>query len=407
VRARSALAGVVCAAMLAGCGTTRYYVRPGHTPAVPGPDDRFVGRLILVGDAGDVRASLDPRQRETDRTFDAIRGDAARDAERTTVVWLGDNVYPRGLPLHVPDPCANRRRGDATPQEAEAVLRRQIAASAPAALALFVPGNHDWDRSGECGLPRVLAQERFVEGATPTEAQPWPRRVSLLPDGGCPGPAWLDLPEKDPAFRVIALNSEWLLRDPGKDGQQKPVAECAPALGLKADANEAEVRAAVLSRLREAVAGSGGRPVVLTMHHPLKTHGQHAGAGLIGLQARFFPTRQDVRNDVNRRMVRDVLSAVGSVPDGPLVVSAAGHDHGLQVLDFDLLSLVQLVSGAGSQLSTLGRGPDTRFAHRGHGYVRIDFVRREGRPLARAFVIGTDERGPHQLWVGWLKGPRP
>ena len=399
-------------AAASGCGGTSFYVRPGLAPALPSPVDALQARLILAGDAGEVRPPADPQQIETDHTFEAIRGDAARDPQHTTVVWLGDNVYPRGFPLAaaaggaaLPD-CASHD-GDPTREQAEGVLRRQIAASAPAALALFVPGNHDWDRSGPCGFPRVLAEEEFVEHAQPATGGTGPREVLLLPDGGCPGPTSRDFPEGQPVLRLVALNTEWLLRDAGPKGNLKPIRQCAHGLGLPETANEADVRAAFLKRLGEEVAGSGGRPVVLVSHHPVQTRGHHGGAGLTGVQAKLFPTSQDLRGKKNRRMVKEIVDTLAAVAQPPLLIAAAGHDHDLQVLELARGPRFQLVSGSASKATAVGQGRDTLFKHSGRGYLRVDFILREGRPLARVYALGVDERGPHQLWSGWLAGPQP
>jgi hypothetical protein len=386
-------------------------VKPGLGPALPSTAEVLDARLILAGDAGEVRAKDDPKQVDTEYVFDAIRGDAARDPARTTVVWLGDNVYPRGLPLAGPAPAGppcTASGSDPSREKAEEVLRRQIAASAPAALALFVPGNHDWDRSGDCGLPRVRAQEEFLENARPSGGEAWPREVKLLPDGGCPGPASVDVaPEGSAGFRLVALNTEWLLRDAGPGGTLKPIEECARGLDLPGAPTEAQIRAAFLKRLGELVAGSGSRPVVLVSHHPLQTRGHHGGAGLTGIQAKLFPTSQDLRGGKNRRMVREIVEALAAVPEAPLVVAAAGHDHDLQVLELPRGARFQLVSGASSKTTSVGEGPDTLFRYGGRGYLRVDFVRRDGRLLARVYAIGADEKGGHQLWSGGLAGPTP
>jgi hypothetical protein len=389
----------------AAAGCSSYYVRPGLEPALPDPGDLLRGRLILAGDAGEVRAPSDPEAAATEWNFEAMRGDAAREPGLTTVVWLGDNVYPRGLPVKpasgagVP-PCG-ARSGEPTREQAESVLRRQIRAAGSARIAVFVPGNHDWDRSGDCGYARVLAQEQFVETATPDAGDAWPASVRLLPDGGCPGPAHLDLPEARPAFRLIALNTEWLLRDVGRDG--KPVQECAVGLGLPATATEEAVRQAFLQRLTQIVRESP-LPAILVSHHPLETHGHHGGAGWTGIQARLFPTSQDIRGRKNRRMVREIHEAIAAVETPPPVVAVAGHDHDLQALELGRAIRHQLVSGAASKVTPVGNAGDTLLKYAGRGYMRIDFIERRGARMARLGAIGVDAGGGHLLFSAWLEG---
>ena len=98
------------------------YLQKGHIAPAELADDP-VYRVILIGDGGK------PGARDETLALLGVWGDAH--PERTTAVFLGDNVYPAGIQ------GAGRARA-----RGEAILLQQIRATR--ARKLFVPGNHDW-----------------------------------------------------------------------------------------------------------------------------------------------------------------------------------------------------------------------------------------------------------------------
>jgi len=333
-------------------------------------------RLFLIGDAG----APDPKG---EPVLAALGRELAQAPEKSFVVFLGDNVYPRGLP----EPEASDRR------DGERRLDAQIDAVLHAgARGFFIPGNHDWDRHGKRGLQRVRIQGAYVTARGGS-------RVSFLPKDGCPGPALSD--EVDPHLRLVALDTHWWLHKGPKP--KGPASGCDPA-----------TEPGVVESLRAALAGAGTRRVIVLAHHPLVSGGTHGGH--FSLRDHLFPLRavkgwlwlplpivgsvypvlrktgafsQDISAPANRHMVESLESAfVGSPP----FLWAAGHEHGLQVLAGHGVRWL-LVSGAGTPGHTRApsRIPPTRFASGEAGLMRLD-VARNGR--VRLSVLGVDpERG--------------
>lgn len=374
-----AVLSVACATM----GT--YLVGPAAAPAVgAGPEadpaESVVQSLFLLGDAGWVDGP--------DALLTGMTALVARAAKPATVVFLGDNVYQAGLPAAG---APNRPAGEQT-------LRLQAeVALAGGARAIFVPGNHDWDRSGPDGWEAVLRQARFVEGMG----------AEFAPRGGCPGPAVTDLGDD---VRLVALDTEWWLRAGSKP--EDPDSDC-----------PADSEGEVLDALAETLASAGGRHTVVVAHHPLATTGPHGGyftwkdhlfplrrvakwlwipLPIVGsaypLIRRSGITEQDMSGPRNRRM-RAGLDSVLSVYN-PLVY-AAGHEHGLQVLD-GLTAKHLLVSGGGSigHIGPVGRESRTRFAQAAAGFMRIEFTDR-GRARLGVFVVHEDGTvtEDYSLWL--------
>ena len=370
---------------LHGCGAGgRASASAAPVPAAPQADVDVT--LFLIGDAG---APAPPPDSEP--VLLALRA-ALSIAPHPVVAFLGDNIYPRGMP----DSSAADR------PEAERRLTAQLRVlGASGARGIFVPGNHDWDRQGPGGWDAVRRQERFIAAAGGMGS-------ALLPAGGCPGPAVVDVGK---VVRLVALDTQWWLHDgPKPEG---------PASSCPADSD-----GEVIDSLRAALKSAGGRAVVVLAHHPLATGGPHGGH--FGWQAHVFPLRavkswlwiplpligsaypiarengissQDAPSAAYRRMRATLDSGFAGSP--PLIY-AAGHDHALQVIG-GTSARYELLSGAGifGHLDRVTALDSTRFAKRASGFMRVEFLR-DGR--ARLSVIVVDRSGgAREAFALWLE----
>ena len=341
---------LLAAALLLACAGSRFatpYYGPGGPPFISpkghslwraasalGPRTPSY-RVILIGDAGATRPE--------EATLSDLGLWAEDLVEHTAVVFLGDNLYPSGL-----------GEGD---ERGEGILLQQLRATR--ARKLFVPGNHDWGNvipSAE----KLAREERFIEAFRESPA-------TFLPKGGCPGPAVETLVEPGAGLsrglHVMSLDLDWWLLD----AEDRP--ECSGV------SSERDVLRAVAKELRARADDF----VIVAAHHPIRTGGPHGGYGrgfwttrLSSVAGWFGATIQDVDADVYRRMVRRLVPALAKEP--PLVF-AAGHDHGLQVIEGRDTAGTLVVSGAGSarNITTLTAIAGTLFAHAHPGFVVLDF----------------------------------
>jgi 3',5'-cyclic AMP phosphodiesterase CpdA len=336
-------------------------VQSAETPAAT-----LRARLVLVGDAGQASRAL----------IDEVAAWAARDPSKTHVVYVGDNMYPKGM-------TADRRHeGDVR------LLPLIEAATRHGARVLFVPGNHDWADGGREGHTAILAQAAYVTARVPYAE-------AFLPSGGCPGPAVVDAID---GIRIVALDTQWWLHE-----HHRPTSACVP------DPDQ------VLALLGDSL--NTDRHVIIAAHHPPIGHGRHAGfsnwteyllppvVGAAVAISRKFPLRiQDYTARRYRAMIKafDAVLAGRRRPDR-LLVWVAGHEHSLQVLEGRSVDYV-LISGAATYAQAVTHGPETIFAQSRHGFMVIDLVD-SGRALLR--VVASPGETVFSSWLEPRAGNPP
>jgi hypothetical protein len=421
-----------------GCSHKSPFVRPGVEQCIEpcATDDEVKSRVLLIGDAGaPAQGKTEPVEGISDPTLVSLYYSAAKIPERTTVIFLGDNIYPKGLP----DEAAGRKYEEAKGRlEAQLLVVRKSKAR-----GIFVPGNHDWEKSGKDGYAAILRQEKFVNGALAPD-------TSFLPIGGCPGPFKLDLD----GVRLIFLDTQWWLHQ-----HDKPITSCLEDEQFFNGATGVDsiriVKNAVIGQLKDFLATAGEREVVVMAHHPLATHGPHGGffdwkdyffpltnislpiiknnlwipspvllggityllgfgpevwipsaavAPFIYPKGRWYLLRhdQDLNGPRNKEVVGELKRALSSGKKP--VVFASGHDHSLQVLDRNVAADYLLVSGLGSSFhgSTVTDGNDTVFAHLRHGFMQVDFLK-NGRVLLRIIEPNGQRKQGEIVFSKWLR----
>ena len=385
----------IAAALAAAAACTPALEPATLVPAPVAPKDSIELAIFLIGDAGSSAYDGEPVLLEL-----ALQSDSLRPVPQF-VVFLGDNVYPRGVP-----PLGHPDRDDAERKIAAQVL----AIRKGSAQGLLIPGNHDWDRQGRDGWNSIRRQDtlvaKFGKGA-----------VRLLPSGGCPGPEVVDVGSR---LRLIALDTEWWVHNDVKPyGPESP---CATR-------TEREVTDSLAGALRD----KGRRHAVVVTHHPLRSGGIHGGAFTLG--DHIFPLRnfkswlwiplpligsiyplartmgisnQDISGKKYGAMRRALESAFAKNP--PLVI-ASGHDHDLQVIRGGRPEVTnagyQLVSGSGilGHASIVRKIQGSLFEREAAGFMRLD-ITRDGRVrLAVTTVVeeGKREKGESaEVFSLWL-----
>lgn len=390
------LSVLLTATLSGGCATRQD--RPTAEPVAVPHSAEVQTSLYLLGDAGDPDREFEP-------VFAALENRLAAAGGERVVLFLGDNIYPAGMPA--PEhPGRN---------EAERRLKAQIDLVREAGVrGILLPGNHDWGRRGSTDPAAIIAQDRFIR-------QHGAEYADLIPAGGEPGPVVVDIGEQ---VRVIAIDTQWWLQqpepfpDPGSRSGTGATEHALPA-----DSGSHDPREALLTALAEALRTAGNRHVVLAGHHPLASGGRHGGR--FRWTDHLFPLRalspvlwlplpvlgsaypisrmlgispQDVSSPRYRAMIASLRSVFGQYP--PLVY-AAGHEHNLQVIRGESVGYI-LISGAGcfDHLAPTGWLETTLFAARRSGFMELQ-VLTDGR--VRLGVRAVDARGrSEEVYARWL-----
>ena len=127
--------------------------------------DSIQSTIVLIGDAGALTNGKHPVVEAAKRT---VKMD-----EKTTILYLGDNLYKTGLP------------DDAMPNFdiAKAPLDSQIHITRgnTKTKVYFIPGNHDWANGGKNGYQSILRVQDYIDILGN-------EMVKMLPRDGCGGP---------------------------------------------------------------------------------------------------------------------------------------------------------------------------------------------------------------------------
>lgn len=317
----------------------------------------IVHSIYLIGDAGK----------------DTVPGPALRmlgalleQDTASTVIFLGDNVYQRGL---------EGKEGSKLYAVAEKKLLAQLSQTDHhRGNVYWLPGNHDWKAGKWQGLETVKAEAVFVERYYQTHADIINRNGPVfMPKDGFPGPAHAVFANN---VHLIAIDIQWWLQS--QFGHRIPRTE-----GMNRKQMTRKFLTDLDSLLRVATADNG--TVLIAAHHPLYSNGHHGAAkqplrfmvnwvppfqlfGLIGLNRMLV---QDIPQPRYKR-IRNRILKVMNEHQGLIYVS--GHDHNLQYIPKD--GNHHLVSGAGSKRSSLGRDRSrARFMDdRNYGFMRLDLM---------------------------------
>lgn len=330
--------------------------------------DPIVHSVFLIGDTG---KDTIPSEAMFLLAFEAIGN------ENSSVVLLGDNVYPKGnLP------------GKNEKHESRILLSQLELFSTYNGNFFIIPGNHDWRAGKSKGIQAVKFQQQLSNDFSKFNSIHNNAGAIYLPQAGRPGPHGVDLGS---SVKLIMLDSQWWLQhdlfhsvDTEKDRTIK---------------QEKEIFFETLDSLLIA-AETQKKLAIVVAHHPLYTNGSHSHRreplrflfnytplhlfSWLGLNRLL---RQDIvqpRYKNFRKSMRDVLTK------HPNTIYASGHDHNMQYLKDKQVH--HIVSGSGAKISPIDRYryPARFMDDQQNGFFRVN-LHVSGAVTLEAY--GVRERG--------------
>ena len=169
--------------LLSACATYKAQYKDDNLSKTFPKEKQIEHSFYLIGDGGN---SAIGTQTEALKDF---KRELTNASKQSTALFLGDNIYPAGLP----------NKGE----EQRAFAEHQLNVQTDAAKefngdAIFIPGNHDWYSNGLKGLKR---QENYIEDVL--------GKNTFLPENGCP----IEKINITDDIVLIVVDSQWYGQD--------------------------------------------------------------------------------------------------------------------------------------------------------------------------------------------------
>lgn len=334
--------------LLAGCATKHaQYGANVPPPPVDTTGTPHTHRFYLVGDAGYAAAP------QSQKLLKIIKGKLDKEGKNSTLLFLGDNIYPLGMP----------EEGKKGRKEAEESLLAQIAITKDfKGKTHFIPGNHDWYN----GLDGLNEQEKFIKKHIG-------QKEVFLPADGCA----LNDVEVNDSLVLVTIDSEWFL----EDWDHYPTIN---------DDCDIKTREDLFTDLEDVLNKNQDKTIVLAIHHPLLSNGTHGGQ--FSLEKQLFPLESKIPLPVVGTLINLMRKASGFSPQDAQsrvyttlsnriktliqghnnVVVVSGHDHNLQYIHKNNIN--QVISGSGSKTEAARAIDPDDFSYGGTGYAILDIL---------------------------------
>ncbi len=378
---------LVTVLLASGCANYKLHVEGPAIADIPPHLGEPTYTLYLIGDAGDAAMNQRPP------ALVLFQKHLAEAPPNSAAVFLGDNIYPDGLPPRDhPDRALAEHR-----------IRMQLETLKNfKGKAYFIPGNHDWYQPNKRGGVERL--EDFVEDYPGVD-------VEWLPDHGCGDVVTEDFTDN---LAGVFVDSEWYLMN--WENQHDLHEGC-----------EIRSRENFKFAILEALKKNRRKNVVIFMHHPLHTNGSHGGRFSVkqhlfpltdlnekllvpmpGLGSFFMFLRGILgsRTDTAHPMYRELKKIMErEARKNGSFIFVAGHEHNLQYFEVEGQSYV--VSGSGSKTSPVAGGRNLQFGYgKQTGFAVLKFFK-EGETFLEFWVAdGEGERG-RLLFRRQIKGKLP
>ena len=352
---------------LTGCATYKTkYIDPNAKVDVI-TNEEISHTFYLIGDAGlSPMGGMNP-------ALKIFKNRLAQADKNATAIFLGDNIYPAGLP----------DSKDST--DAYRVAKNHLDAQLKTlddfkGKPLFIPGNHDWYTEGLVGLER---EQKYIQKKLDS-------KKVFYPEDGCPIKT-IDINDQ---IVVIAIDTEWYLTDWNKR----------PDINDKCEIKD---RGKFLEELEGEIKKNEEKTTIIAMHHPMFSYGPHGGQykfrqhlypksniGPLPIFGTFVNVLRrtagaSIADMQNKRYtdLKNKLVTLAQYSDN--VVLASGHEHTLQYIVEN--NTPQIVSGSGAKKGASRLLNGSKFSTGHMGYATLE-VYTNGSSRVRFFGVDEDER---------------
>lgn len=301
--------------------------------------------FYLVGDAGNAD------EEKAQQTLELLHQKLKKASKKSTLLFLGDNIYPKGFPAHNEGPEKTL---------AETKLTNQLKLTEGfKGKTIVIPGNHDWYN----GIKGLELQAEFVTKYLND-------KKAFLPRKSCA----IEAVKIDSTTALVTIDSEWFLEDWNNH----------PTINDNCDI---KTREDFFDELESVLNKNQEKTVILAIHHPLMSNGSHGGQ--YSLEKQLFPLEQKIPLPVIGSFINLLRKTTGASPQDiqnkqytayakriktllqkqKNVIVVSGHDHNLQYVNKE--NIKQIISGAGSKSEAARAINSNDFSYGGNGYATL------------------------------------
>ena len=344
--------------LLSGCATYQsQYSEPGTANNIKS-EKEILHTFYLIGDAG-----LSPPG-EVNAALKGLKTQLDEAGKNSTTIFLGDNIYPSGLP----------KKSDEGYGAAKHNLDAQIEIINDFdGNTIFIPGNHDWYNNGLKGLKR---QQEYIQKKLDS-------KDVFFPEDGCP----IEKIEIADDIVVIAIDTKWYLAN--WDDHPNMNDDC-----------EIKSRTKFFEEMESLIKKNRDKTTILAMHHPMFTYGSHGGQFSFKRSLSPLPvlgtfinvlrrtTGASPEDQQNGRYTELKKRLVTLAQYSDKVILASGHEHSLQYIVED--NTPQIVSGSGAKKGAARLINGSKFSSGEMGYAKLE-VYKDGSSRVRYYGVGEQK----------------
>ena len=343
---------------------------------------KLVYELLLVGDSGNIKRN------HPDELLELIKFHLP-DSTNSAVIFLGDNIYPKGFP-DIDDPL----RKDAE----KALINHQKILNDFKGRVIFISGNHDWNKGKLDGLAYFLRQQDFLQKI-------FNQDDILLPKNGCPGPTEINVSDH---LVIVAINSQWWIQK-----GERPIGK---EYGCDIE-NEEDF----FVQLTAILDKNEGKRILVIGHYPIYSYSLHGGryqlkhhlfpftlykknvyfplplvGSLLPLYRKYFGAKEDLSHP-RFRILRKRLKTI--FKNYPKLIYAAGHEHNLQWIEKNNNSFI--VSGSASKATYVLSSKYSRFGISAKGFFKLKFYD-DKRVEVEVIIVDENNKAGELIYNGWM-----
>ena len=320
--------------------------------------------FYMIGDAGkSPSGGLNP-------ALQIFKDKLASADKNSTALFLGDNIYPAGLPDKKDSPnqySTAKNNLDAQIKTLDGFKGKTI----------FIPGNHDWYNDGLTGVKR---QQKYIEKQLDS-------KKVFFPGDGCP----MQTIKINEDIVVIAIDTQWFMTNWDKH----------PTMN---DDCEIKDRETFFLELEGLIKKNAGKTTIIALHHPMFTYGEHGGQFTFMQHMTPLPVLSTFINVLRRTTgasTTDIMNSrysefrkrvVTLAQYSEKVIFASGHEHTLQYIVEE--NTPQIVSGSGANKGATRLMNGSQFSTGKMGYATME-VYTDGSSKVRFY--GVDKEGNEEF----------